>query len=42
MSKSDLRGKRRDPWLWANALLEAVADPELRGQDAGEGLTDVS
>ena len=26
--------KRRDPWLRANALPKAVADPELSGEDA--------
>ena len=26
--KGSLREKRRDPWLWANALLKAMADPE--------------
>jgi hypothetical protein len=28
-TKGSLREKRRDPWLWANASLEAMADPEL-------------
>ena len=32
--KSNLRVKRRDPWHRANALPEAVADPELSGEDA--------
>jgi hypothetical protein len=27
-AKGNLRGKRSDPWLWANALPGAVADPE--------------
>ena len=30
-TKGNLRVKRRDPWLRANALPEAVADPELSG-----------
>jgi hypothetical protein len=33
-TKGDLRVKRRDPWLGANAPPKAVADPELSGQDA--------
>jgi len=33
-TKSNLREKRRDPWHRANALPKAVADPELRGEDA--------
>jgi hypothetical protein len=33
-TKGNLRVKRRDPWLWANALSKAVADPELAGEDA--------
>jgi hypothetical protein len=32
--KSDLRGKRRDPWHRANAPPKAAADPALSGQDA--------
>jgi len=32
--KSNLRVKRRDPWLWANAPLKAVADLKLNGEDA--------
>jgi hypothetical protein len=32
--KSNLRVKRRDPWLRANAPLKAVADLELTGEDA--------
>jgi hypothetical protein len=32
--KSNLRGKRRDPWHRANAPSKAVADPALSGQDA--------
>ena len=39
--KGNLRVKRRDPWHWANALLKAVADPELNGEDA-ERIADVS
>jgi hypothetical protein len=27
-AQGNLRGKRSDPWLWANALPGAVADPE--------------
>jgi hypothetical protein len=27
--KGSLREKRRDPWLWVNALPKAMADPEL-------------
>jgi hypothetical protein len=27
--KGSLRVKRRDPWLWANALPKAMADPKL-------------
>jgi hypothetical protein len=34
--KSNLRGKRRDPWHRANAQPKAVADPVLSGQDAEE------
>ena len=30
-TKGDLRDKRRDPWLGANALSKAAADPELAG-----------
>jgi hypothetical protein len=26
--KGNLREKRRDPWLWANASPEAMADPK--------------
>jgi len=26
--KCSLREKRRDPWLWANASLKAMADPK--------------
>ena len=33
-TKSDLRVKRRDPWLQANALPKAVGDLEQSGQDA--------
>jgi hypothetical protein len=33
-TKGNLRVKRRDPWLWANALSRAAADLELRGEDA--------
>jgi hypothetical protein len=33
-TKGDLRVKRRDPWLRANALPRAAADPELAGEDA--------
>jgi len=40
-TKGSLREKRRDPWLWANASLEAMADPELvvktRDSRAGRG-----
>jgi hypothetical protein len=32
--KGNLRGKRRDPWHWANALPKAAADPALSGGDA--------
>jgi len=32
--KGNLRVKRRDPWLRANALSKAAADPELSGEDA--------
>jgi hypothetical protein len=35
-TKSDLRDKRRDPWLQANAPTKAVADLELSGQDAAK------
>lgn len=28
-TKSSLRDKRRDPWLWANASPKAMADPKL-------------
>ena len=34
MTKSNLRGKRSDPWHWANASPKAVADPAQNGQDA--------
>ena len=37
-TKSNLRGKRRDPWHRANALLIAAADPALSGEDAEESL----
>jgi len=33
-TKSNLRVKRRDPWLRANAPSKAAADPELIGEDA--------
>jgi hypothetical protein len=33
-TKGNLRGKRRDPWLGANAPSNAVAVPEPSGQDA--------
>jgi len=33
-TKGNLRDKRRDPWLRANAPSKAVADPELSGSDA--------
>ena len=33
-TKGNLRVKRRDPWHRANALLKAVADPALNGEDA--------
>ena len=33
-TKGNLRVKRRDPWHRANARPQAVADPELRGEDA--------
>ena len=33
-TKGNLRVKRRDPWPRANALSEAAADPEPRGEDA--------
>jgi hypothetical protein len=32
--KGNLRVKRRDPWLRANAPSKAAADPELSGEDA--------
>ena len=32
--KGNLRVKRRDPWHRANALINAVADPALSGEDA--------
>ena len=32
--KGNLRVKRRDPWLRANAPLKAVADLKLNGEDA--------
>ena len=35
-TKCNLRVKRRDPWFRANALLKAVADPKLIGEDAEE------
>jgi hypothetical protein len=40
--KSDLRGKRRDPWRWGNALPEAVADLVLKVKTRGKELADVS
>jgi hypothetical protein len=33
-TKGNLRDKRRDPWLRANAPSKTVADPELSGADA--------
>jgi hypothetical protein len=33
-TKGNLRVKRRDPWHRANALLKAVADLALSGEDA--------
>ena len=33
-TKSNLRGKRRDPWHRANALSKTAADPALSGEDA--------
>ena len=32
--KGNLRDKRRDPWLRANALPKAAADLKLNGEDA--------